>query len=167
MLHRPSLGGRARAPHGLGEVLTSAKYGIRTFAIAAPKAAQEEPQKAVFALPLDYYKVLKARRINSGEILKRHYQNMVENPPGVGYGDAALRSRAMILKLAADCLLDGDLRRVYDQKIMGAGVPQIEVRVSDFPGAMVLLQECGEMTKASWEALFFFWTRGSTAEKVR
>lgn len=91
--------------------------------------------------------MLKARRINSAEILRRNYENAVGSPPGVGYSETSLRSRAMILKLAADCLLESEQRREYDASIAQGSAPGIEVRLADIPGALVLLQESGEMEK--------------------
>lgn len=51
------------------------------------------------------------------------------------------------MKLAADCLLEMELRREYDAGIMQGKERSVEVWVADIPGALVLLQECGEMEK--------------------
>ncbi|GMH44775.1 hypothetical protein BSKO_12727 [Bryopsis sp. KO-2023] len=120
---------------------------LNAVAVTAQRTGANDNERRVFALPLDYYRVLKARRINSQEILRRNYQNLSQNPPKVGYSEPTLRSRAMILKLASDCLLESEMRREYDQRIASGVAHTIEVRVSDFPGALALLQECGEMAK--------------------
>lgn len=57
------------------------------------------------------------------------------------YSTETLFSRAVILKAAADCLLDLELRRAYDERIKQQG-PELRVLNDDMPGALALLQVC-------------------------
>lgn len=62
------------------------------------------------------------------------------------YSTETLFSRAVILKAAADCLLDLELRRAYDERIKQQG-PELRVLIDDMPGALALLQVC-------WQQLY-------------
>jgi hypothetical protein len=92
---------------------------------------------------LDFYKSLHVGRTASKEIVRKALDRMLKAAPDVGYSQNTLNSRAVLLKTAADTLVDVESRQSYDQ--MGnKGGYAVDVAPGNLPGALVLLQECGQ-----------------------
>lgn len=98
-------------------------------------------------IALDYYSVLKARRVNTSELLKRSYEDLLKQVPDSRYSKDSLNGRVAILRQAADTMLDSDKRRDYDQNLANNEIPTILVNSKHFSGALLLLQESGEMAQ--------------------
>lgn len=67
----------------------------------------------------------------------------MNNPPAQTYSARVLESRASLLNAAAQNLLDYDNRKDYDQDIRYS-TAHVAVDKTEMPGALVVLQECGE-----------------------
>lgn len=98
---------------------------------------------ATVSLPLDYYTCLNVNRGASKDAVRKACDRLVHSPPDVGYSQDALFSRAVLLQSAADCLADMESRKNYEAQRRQSGVI-VDVAASDLPGALALLQECGE-----------------------
>lgn len=96
-------------------------------------------------ISLDFYSMLKARKVNSAEILKRNFDNLVKFVPDKRYSKETLEGRQAILQKAADTMLDSDKRREYDQKLTNNKVPSISIPDKHFSGALLLLHESSEI----------------------
>ena len=116
----------------------------QTRARVTPPCALQLLQNDAVAVPINYYRVLRARKVNSTEVLRRNFESQVQSPPRVGYSEEALNARGRILGRVADCVLDYESRVQYDQKLRN-GVPAVSIQSSDFAGALCLLQECGDV----------------------
>ncbi|KAK9857621.1 hypothetical protein WJX84_007637 [Apatococcus fuscideae] len=98
-------------------------------------------------LPFDIYKILRISTVASKDSCKRALDDLLRNPPEAGFSHQALYTRATLLKRSTDVLLDDSARRLYDQKLY-QGDSETEVQSSEFPGALILLQESG-----NWDAV--------------
>jgi len=102
-----------------------------------------QTEHASVSLPLDYYKCLDLNRGASKEAVRKACERLVQSPPAVGYSDVALYSRAVLLQNAAECLANMDARKAYEAQRRHQG-PLVPIAPSDLPGALALMQECGE-----------------------
>lgn len=92
------------------------------------------------SIPLDYYKCLGITRAASKDAVRKAYDRVVRSPPEVGYSEDVLFSRALILKDAADCLLDLDSRKAYENLAHQSG-QAVSVAPDNVPG-MPAKQSC-------------------------
>ncbi|CAD7699814.1 unnamed protein product [Ostreobium quekettii] len=109
-----------------------------------PIRAMKILQNGVLEVPLNYYRILRARKVNSTEVVRRNYEAQLANPPRVGYSGDALDARASLLEAAAECMLNYERRLDYDRRLAG-GVIVESVPASQVAGALCLLQECGDV----------------------
>jgi hypothetical protein len=107
-------------------------------------------QKAPCKLKLDYYKMLKVQRGASKEAIRRSYTSLVQSPPDFGYTQDTLFSRAILLKVALECLLDTDARKSYDRDF-SRDEASASVSLNDLSGALCLLQESGDASSTIQE----------------
>lgn len=92
---------------------------------------------------LDYYRLLQVSKSASRDAVRKAYEHLVRLTPAAAYSQETLFSRAVLLKAAAECLVDMDLRRSYDQRVAN-GNAELKVPMADLPGALALLHECGD-----------------------
>ncbi|GLI58669.1 hypothetical protein VaNZ11_000412 [Volvox africanus] len=95
------------------------------------------------SIAVDYYRLLQVPRVSRPDAIRKSYKNFVKQPPATAYSADTLFARAVLLKAAAESLIDPDLRRSYDAKL-AAGHSALRVSQQDLPGALVVLQEIGE-----------------------
>ncbi|GIL46986.1 hypothetical protein Vafri_3836 [Volvox africanus] len=95
------------------------------------------------SIAVDYYRLLQVPRVSRPDAIRKSYENLVKQPPATAYSADTLFARAVLLKAAAESLIDPDLRRSYDAKL-AAGHSALRVSQQDLPGALVVLQEIGE-----------------------
>jgi hypothetical protein len=76
------------------------------------------------------------------QAVRKAYEQLVLKPAVKhdSYGADSLFSRAVILKSAAECLLDLNLRRSYDEKASQRGHTELRISNEDVPGALILMQ---------------------------
>ncbi|EFJ50614.1 molecular chaperone, partial [Volvox carteri f. nagariensis] len=95
------------------------------------------------SVAVDYYRLLQVPRVSRPDAIRKAYETLVKQPPATAYSADTLFARAVLLKAAAESLIDPDLRRSYDAKV-AAGHSALRVSQQDLPGALVVLQEIGE-----------------------
>eukprot|EP00210_Caulerpa_lentillifera_P003553 g3389.t1 len=115
--------------------------------VSLPDSHNTSMNTPTINIALDYYSVLKARKINSAEILKRNYENLLSQVPDRMYSKDTVNGRIALLRQAAEIMLDSDKRRDYDQSLSNNEVPSFPVSTKDFPGALLLLYESGNMAQ--------------------
>ncbi|KAK1427274.1 hypothetical protein QVD17_15957 [Tagetes erecta] len=98
------------------------------------------------SMPIDFYKVLGAKPHFLGDGINRCYEARVLKPPQYGYSDDALISRRQILQAACETLANPSLKREYNQGLADDEFDTIltDVPWDNVPGALCVLQECGE-----------------------
>lgn len=77
----------------------------------------------------------------SSDECKFAFDALVKPPKDSGYSTECIYSRAQLLKVAADCLVDGESRKHYNARL-STGSSEAQVLHGDMPGALALLQVC-------------------------
>lgn len=80
----------------------------------------------------------------SSDECKFAFDALVKPPKDSGYSTECIYSRAQLLKVAADCLVDGESRRHYNARL-STGSSEAQVLHGDMPGALALLQVCPQL----------------------
>ncbi|KAL8225723.1 hypothetical protein R6Q57_018280 [Mikania cordata] len=98
------------------------------------------------SMPVDFYRVLGAKPHFLGDGIQRCYEARVSKAPQYGYSDDALISRRQILQAACETLANPSSRREYNQGLADDEFDTIltDVPWESVPGALCVLQECGE-----------------------
>ncbi|KAI3807355.1 hypothetical protein L1987_23282 [Smallanthus sonchifolius] len=110
-----------------------------------PPTLSTSPDRHV-SMPIDFYRVLGAMPHFLGDGINRCYEARVLKPPQYGYSDDALISRRQILQAACETLANPSSRREYNQGLADDEFDTIltDVPWDNVPGALCVLQECGE-----------------------
>ncbi|KAI4320959.1 hypothetical protein MLD38_034390 [Melastoma candidum] len=110
-----------------------------------PLSPPPSPPERHVSIPLDFYRILGAEPHFLADGIRRAYESRVSKPP-YGFSQEALVSRRQILQAACETLAKPSSRREYtlglaeeEQDTLFAHVPWDMV-----PGALCVLQECGE-----------------------
>eukprot|EP00210_Caulerpa_lentillifera_P008515 g8122.t1 len=108
-------------------------------------SVQYDKNTTSIELALDYYSILKARRVNSAESLKRSYEELLAYVPDDRYTKQTMIGREAILHKAAETMLDSDKRREYDQSLSNNQISKLPIPDQHFSGALLLLHESDEI----------------------
>lgn len=125
-------------------------------------------------IPLDYYKILGVTVEARDEELREAYDDRIEQRPRREYSELVMTARKQLLSEAFEILSDLERRNRYNTSSLGTtdqltstnseevsqppsnkqksnhpipSNPSITIRVEQFPGAMLILQELGEYEK--------------------
>lgn len=102
---------------------------------------------------------MQVNRAASRDTCFKQYDELVNNPPAVGYTQETLYSRAVVLQSATEAVMEMTATPSYKQQLTQMSVT---LTYSNLPGALSLLQEAGEaQTVLDWGKA---WLRDSASD---